>query len=815
MLTAAELELIEALPQPILCCQPNGLLLHVNTAARNLLNLEGMTLQPALTAVLTQAGLPPSRPFEWLLPLPNAAPLYLQVSPALLTDSSSSPRLLLLTLHDISEQKRAETAEQALRDLTRSLDLESVLKAILDNVGRIVPHDSANIMLIEGSAARCALSRGYPPDAANALRTLSYPLSLAHFQHMLNTGEAYLLPDVRQKCHNDQSEVRSYLAAPIRAYDRVIGFLNLESRQPNAFTPAHAERLRVFGNQAAIAVENAQLYEAMYHDASELRALNRATAFLFTLTPLGAGSVSDVAQRIASMIVGEFAALDCSVLLLNESDKTLEVIAHAGDVQVAKDTLDASDGLIGAAVRGNQTVYVPDVRLDPRYIPNVPRVRSELVVPLRTGNRLIGVINLQSEKVDAFSLEDHYLLEAFAPFAAAAIDNVRLYHRIQQYSETLEAIVAERTLEAQRALSRVEAILNHSSDAILLTQPDGTIQQVNYAFTQMFDLSSDEVYGLAFTTCIDPAYGAALASKVKTVVEQAKSERIELVARLRNGKTFDADLMLSPLLGAQGQVTNLVCSLRDISLRKQLERDLGASLMQERTRNEIRSRFIARISHEFRTPLATIRAASELLTRYYDRMTLEQQAAKLEQVIDGVDRITEILNNLLAADGEMAGYDKARPVPINLETLAREQIARVCEEDKNQHPIAFSCEGSCGWVILDPELTGQIISKLLLNAVRYSPLGSTVELALSCQSASTVISVRDNGIGIPSEDYPHLFEAFHRARNVQDIDGAGLGLAVVRRAVEMQGGSITFESQLGKGSVFTVIIPGASEREPK
>jgi PAS domain S-box-containing protein len=830
MLSAAELGLIEALPQPILCCQIDGTVLHANPAARQLLDTDPMALQSALFAVLANKGIPPQQRFEWSLMLPDSATLHLEVSPALLTDETH-PRFLLLTLHDLSAQKRAEIAEQeqralahALRDtaaeLTRSLDLESVLKAILDNVGRVVPHDTANILLIEGAAARCALQRGYPPDSAQFLLTYLFPLGLANFEHMIKTGESYLVSDVRSDdrwyAYESFNWIRSYIAVPIRAYDRVIGFLNLESHQPSAFTSIHAERLRIFSDQAAIAIENAQLYEAMYHDASELRALNRATAFLFTLSPRTAGQVSEVAERIAKMIVDEFDAVDCGVLLLNETTNTLEIVAHAGDLLTSYLTheLQSGQGLIGAALRDNQTIYAPNVDLDPRYVAGAPYICSELVVPLRTVNGLIGVIDLQSEAENAFSLEDRYLMEAFAPFAAAAIDNVRLYQCIQEHTENLEAKVEERTAEVQRTRYRVEAILNHSSDAILLAYPNGAIQQANYAFGRMFGYSSEEVHGLPFTACADLPYSAALTAAVNEVVERAQPGRIEIVARRHSGETFDADVTLSPL-STQGQVTNLVCSLRDISHLKQLERDLREALMKERTLNEVRSRLITRVSHEFRTPLAMIKTASEMLQRYHSRMTSEQRDEKLERINEGVDRITTMLNNLLSSSDPKAGHNTFAPVMLNLETLCREQIVRACEEDRNQHPVAFSIQGNCTWVMLDPELTARIISHLLSNAAKYSSPGSPIEFSLSCQLANTIIRIQDHGIGIPSEDYPHLFEPFHRARNVQDFDGAGLGLAVVRRAVEMQGGTITFESQLGKGSLFTVTIPGNSEREAK
>jgi PAS domain S-box-containing protein len=822
-LTEAEAKLIESLPQPIVCCHPDGTLLLANTAAQHLLGQPSEQLQVLFSSAFD--GAPTPQLFELSVRVEHGDPLDVQVMSSVLTDENANPRLLLLTLTDMSAQKRAEREQhqlaQALRDtaaeLSRSLDLESVLKAILNNVGQVVPHQAATILLIEGTTARCALHRGYSEEAAKILMSQPLSTSLPNLQRMQETQEACLIPDVQLdgewRAFERFEWIRSYLATPICAYNRVIGFLNLQSDQPNAFAPIHAERLRIFSDQAAIAIENAQLYEAMYRDASELRALNRATAFLFTLSPRDARSVQEVAQRIATMVVGEFDGVDCGVLLLHETTRQLECAAHFGDLKIMHRVLDIQNGrgLISASIHTDQTIYVPDVRLDARYIVESERVRSEMVVPLRTANGLIGVLDLQSDQVDMFSLEDRYLLEAFAPYAAATIDNVRLYHRVQQHADKLEETVAERTLEAQRARRRVEAILNHSSDGIVMTHPDGAIQQSNDAFNQMFGYGTDEVYDLPFTACAEARFYDPLQATFREVAERGQPGRIEIVAQRRDGTMFDADVMLSPLTNPNGRVTNLVCSLRDISRYKQLERDLRAALLKERTLNQLRARFVTRVSHEFRTPLAVIQTASDLLQRYYLRMTAEQRSEKLERIHESIQRITSILDDLLWVNHSKAGHGDFRPVTVNLELFALEYIARVREEDGNRHPINFSVQGDCTSQMLDSELIARIVSHLLSNALKYSPVNSPVEFLLTCEGVKTVIYVKDQGIGIPVEDHPHLFEPFFRAQNVQDTEGVGLGLAIVKEAVELHGGSIEMDSQLGKGTSFTVTLLGVEK----
>ena len=141
-------------------------------------------------------------------------------------------------------------------------------------------------MLIEGDHARVGFSRGYSAEETAILNSTSFSLyEMPNFQMMLTTGQSCLVPDtddfVGWTPLPELDWIKSYLGTPIRAYDHVIGFLNIDSDIPNAFTPVHAERLRVFADQAAIAIENAQLYDAIYRDAVEMRALHQATAFLY------------------------------------------------------------------------------------------------------------------------------------------------------------------------------------------------------------------------------------------------------------------------------------------------------------------------------------------------------------------------------------------------------------------------------------------------------------------------------------------------------------------------------------------------------
>jgi PAS domain S-box-containing protein len=749
--------------------------------------------------------------------------LTVEIHVSQLKRSGGLPYGMLVVIQDITERKRVEAAEreqrllaEALRDtaaaLTRTLDPQSVMNLILENVGRVVPHQTANIMTIEGGIVRVAVSRGYSPEATAQLNITSFPLSFGTFQHMMQTGESLLIEDTAQDDRWHSMEmlpwVRCYVATPIRAYDHVIGFLNLDSPTPNAFSSADAERLRAFADQAAIAIENAQLYDAIYRDASEMRALHRATAFLFTTNLFTSENVREVAEQIAHTVINEFGKVDCGVILLDETRTKLVRWARAGEYKMHAhvELLVNGPGLVPEAIRTGSTIYAPNAAEHPQYVASDSRTRSELVVPLRTMKGIVGVLDLQSSEPNAFDTHDQRVIQAFAERAAAAIENMKLYSEIQQR-------VNERTAELNRVKERAEAILNHSSDAILLLREDGRIQQTNNAFNQMFGFQPDEAFGRTFETIAGPYYAEVLHKALQEVVHENRSVRVEITATYRDNAAIDADVVMSPII-TQGQVTSVVCSLRDISQRKRLEFELRDALAKERELNELKSRFVSRASHEFRTPLAMIATSSDLLKNYGHRMTEEQRVEKLNRVQAEIKNMTLLLDDLLTiSKAEEVGRIEFQPKPMDLGALCRELVEEVSAGIGMNHVLEFLPSGDCSRVYVDRKLIRRAVLNLLSNAVKYSDGGSKIQLSLACDPVQTVIVVQDSGIGIPEEDQKSLFEAFHRGHNVEHITGTGLGLAIVKQSVELHNGEVSFNSQVGVGSAFTLIIPNLAIEE--
>jgi len=250
-----------------------------------------------------------------------------------------------------------------------------------------------------------------------------------------------------------------------------------------------------------------------------------------------------------------------------------------------------------------------------------------------------------------------------------------------------------------------------------------------------------------------------------------------------------------------------IWSLVDIGERKRAEDEVRRALEKEKELNELKSRFVAMTSHEFRTPLAAILSSTELLEDYGDRMDKPERAELMGNVKVAVRRMTEMLDQVLLIGKVDAGRMECNPQALKMQEFCRGLLAEVKAGATPAHRLALDFRSKARHALMDPQLLRRILSNLLMNAIKYSPEGGDVVLAVTSGKGEFTFAVTDQGIGIPQADHPRLFEAFHRARNIGNISGTGLGLSIVKRCVDLHGGRIAFESEPGKGSRFEVKIP--------
>ena len=251
----------------------------------------------------------------------------------------------------------------------------------------------------------------------------------------------------------------------------------------------------------------------------------------------------------------------------------------------------------------------------------------------------------------------------------------------------------------------------------------------------------------------------------------------------------------------------------EITQRQRAQAELGKALNTERELGELKSRFVSMVSHEFRTPLGIIMSSSEILRSYQDRLTAEKRGEHLNDIFQSTRRMGDLIEEVLLLSRVEAGRLGCKPEPLDLGDLCRRLSDETLSATQKRCPIIFKENGSLNGARADEALLRHIFGNLLSNAVKYSPAGKAVELLVERQGTDAVFVVRDRGIGIPDADIKLLFQPFHRARNVGETPGSGLGLVIVQRCVDLHGGSIKLESTGGVGTSVTVRL-GLFEKAP-
>ncbi|MCS6812363.1 MAG: ATP-binding protein [Cyanobacteria bacterium] len=243
--------------------------------------------------------------------------------------------------------------------------------------------------------------------------------------------------------------------------------------------------------------------------------------------------------------------------------------------------------------------------------------------------------------------------------------------------------------------------------------------------------------------------------------------------------------------------------------RHQAELAIQRTLDKERHLNQLKSRFLAVVSHEFRSPLTAVRVAIDLLGDPNHSLPPDKLETIVNQARVAIRRMDESLEEILLLGAAEAEMLQCQVTPLALVDFCADLVAELTNQDTRHHNIRLETQGwdDTSMVHLDPKLLRHILTNLLSNAIKYSPAHSDIWFRVQRRPQQVVFSIQDQGIGIPPEDLARLFEAFHRGGNVSHISGTGLGLSIVKQCVDAHGGTITFNSELNVGTTFTVTLP--------
>ncbi|MEM6530175.1 MAG: GAF domain-containing protein [Chloroflexota bacterium] len=341
---------------------------------------------------------------------------------------------VLSTYIDMAEMQRLQDIGQSLARTIHSIaDPQRQLTHLAEALRHIIPFDGLNMFMMEEDLLRMLFHYGYEDTPGDFKEHMRLPKQYASQLAVMKQGEVKLIANV---WHSEDWEpgdkpslnwIQSWLGIPLWRYGEVVGLIGLDGRVVNQFVPLHASRARYLEETISALVVAIDLEGIIDRSSHLLKAIRRQNQ-LMSVQFADATSIEGVCRAIAETVVNVFGQTDCGVMLLDDTRTELIRWARAGDydVQATAPLYLDGDGLAVEAVRSGETIYAPDVDADHRYVPNEPRTRAELAIPLRLHDDIMGVLDLQSTEYHAFTHMDREALTVFADHAATAIENVRL-----------------------------------------------------------------------------------------------------------------------------------------------------------------------------------------------------------------------------------------------------------------------------------------------------------------------------------------------------------------------------------------------------
>jgi PAS domain S-box-containing protein len=336
---------------------------------------------------------------------------------------------------------------------------------------------------------------------------------------------------------------------------------------------------------------------------------------------------------------------------------------------------------------------------------------------------------------------------------------------------------------------------------------DHLIRDCNLTLARTLGYTREELIGRSNRLVLSPASYNQMLVELPKYVAAGEYANFEVQLQCKDGTILDALMsgQLDPATADRPAYSRV--TLHDITARKQAEAAIKAALAHEQELGELKSRFVSMASHEFRNPLAAILATAEVLALEWERMDKVKIDDRLNRIRDQAMQLAAITDDVLQLTRLQTGRSKFAPAPGELDELVARVVRDLAELPGNRDRIHYDCAQRPLPARFDTRLLQQVIGNLVHNALKYSPPDKSVCITLAQADGQITLRVADEGIGIPPEDLPHLFEPFHRAANVGAIQGTGLGLAIAKEAVELHDGTIAVESHVGVGTAFIVTLP--------
>lgn len=463
----------------------------------------------------------------------------------------------------------------------------------------------------------------------------------------------------------------------------------------------------------------------------------------------------------------------------------------------------------GWVIRHREPLLLQGGIQDPRFTPVVRRtdIHSSLALPLVTGGRLVGVLNLNATKRrHAFTPADQKTASIVASMAAPALVNTQLYQelelRVQERTAELKSaneVLQREIVERQRAEAAVRreeeyfrSLTENALDLVCLLDAEGKIRYLSPSISPILGYQGEELVGQFISSFLHPDDQAGAQEEVARLLTTPDNmANVEYRIRRKDGSYRILESVMHNLL-ANPAVAGVVINARDITERKETVR--------------IKEEMVAVVSHELRTPMTSLRGFAELLLKR--SYSVEKQREFLTIIHNEAVRLNNLTNDFLDMHRLQSGQMVYHFTSVDLAGLLSDAIDPFLQEE-GEPVIRLEIASGLPLVYGDADRLRQVLVNLLSNAIKFSPQGGEITVSARPEGAGVTILVADQGLGIPCEEIPKLFNKFQRVERheTRGIGGTGLGLALAKQIITAHQGTMWVESEVGKGSTFFFTLP--------
>ena len=692
-----------------------------------------------------------------------------------------------------AERQRADEQE-ALRatmaDLSARLELSDLLQAVLERAVQLLRVSHGELAIYDRARDELEIVASYNVGKKDTTGTRMKPGEGA-MGHVALTREPLVIPDYQAWAARSeqyaQVEFHAVMVAPLLMGRQLVGAIAfMDKDRERQFGHDDLRLLDLFAPQAAVAIENARLFTMERRRAEEQQAL------LDTMKDLsGELELAKVLQRVLERAVALLHVTGGELATFDAAAGDLAIVAsHNMGTDAVGTRIAPGDGAMGRVVETLEPLIIPRyqewIGRSSKYTQST--VQSVMAAPLLIGSRLVGTIAVvHSDPIRELGQEDMRLLQLFAPEAAIAIENARLFTQAQHQTQYFGELVA------------------NSPVAIVTLDTSHNVVSCNPAFLKLYGYTEDEVLGHHLDDLITTEEARAQAVSYTKQALSHHAVRAIAQRRRKDGSLVDVEVLGVPVV-VDDKLVGMMGLYHDITELLKTRREAEAA-------NSAKSQFLASMSHELRTPLNAIIGYSEMLEEEAEERGLPDSVPDLQKIRSAGRHLLALINDVLDLSKIEAGK-----MELHLETF---ELAPVLEAvastvaplvEKNGNVLRLEAGPGLGAMRADLTRVRQVLFNLLSNASKFTERG-TISLEVHRDGEQMSFTVRDTGIGMTPEQLGRLFQAFSQAEasTASKYGGTGLGLALSRKFCEMMGGELTVASEPGVGTAFTARIPAQVE----